>query len=444
MRNYLRQLSAPEILLSAWKKLSKKKHSRGFDEETIEEFKQHLEQYIRQISIELRLGTFEFTPLLGCLQEKPGGGKRPIKVPAVRDRVVAKAIQLLISHRFDKYNLPCSYGYIPGVSVADAVERVKNLAAAGNVWVLEADMSKFFDTVDQSLLMDRFIRQIRIRSLEGLIRRALRVEVGNLDFFRPDEREMFPLADSGIPQGGVLSPMLANFYLYPFDKGMSDAGFNLVRYADDFVVMCKSEDQARSAYDLAKKILETDLRLKLHTLGDHNSKTRITLYSKGFTFLGLHFQGGRTTPGSSSIKKFREKISAITDHRQGQNLLKTLTSLKNRIDGWANAYHMYDSLEIFHSLDLQIREQLANYLRANGLLGRGHTLSSEQRRFLGIPSLEGIFQRRRGSVETRERPSPGGLRNPLAARQRSDFKERGTTSESSGNREIRGLRLHEG
>jgi RNA-directed DNA polymerase len=404
MGNYLWQFSAPENLLRAWKKLPKKKHSRGFDEETIEAFKRDLEQNIRQISRELRSGTFEFTPLLGLLLPKPGGGMRPLKIPAVRDRVVSKAIQIQISHKFAKYNLPCSFGYIQGVSVADAVQRVRELAAAGNVWVLEADMSKFFDTVDQPLLMDRFVRQIRIRSLEDLIRRALRIEVGNLNCFTPDEQELFPLADSGIPQGGVLSPMLANYYLYPFDKGMSDAGFNLVRYADDFVVMCRSEDEARSAYRLAKKFLEGDLRLKLHALDDENSKTRITLYSKGFTFLGLHFQGGQTTPGPKSIKKFKEKISTITDDRQGQNLLKTLTSLKNTIEGWGNAYQAYDSLETFQSLDVHIREQLADYLRAYRLLGRGHTLSSSQRRFLGIPSLEGILQRRR-VAERSERSS---------------------------------------
>src|SRR5690242_15562565 len=266
MANYFRQLSSPELLLSAWKKLSKKKHSRGFDEQTIEEFRRNLDQNIRKISSELRTGTFEFTPLLGCLPEKPGGGRRPIKIPAVRDRVVSKAIQLLISPKFDRYNLPCSFGYIPRVKVADAVECVKRLAGMGKVWVLEADMSEFFDTVDQTLLMDRFVREIRIRSLEDLIRRALRTEVGNLDCFRPDEREMFPAPDSGIPQGGVLSPMLANFYLYPFDKGMSHAGFDLIRYADDFVVMCRSENEARIAYDLAKRILEDDLRLKLHPL----------------------------------------------------------------------------------------------------------------------------------------------------------------------------------
>ena len=393
MANYFRQMSAPENLLRAWKKLSKKKHSRGFDEQTIEEFKSDLDRNLREISADLRRGNFQFTPLLGRLHDKTGGGKRPIKIPAVRDRVVLKAIQLLISHRFDKYNLPCSFGYVPGVSTADAVECVRRLAASGSVWVLEADMSKFFDTVDQALLMDRFVRQIRIRSLEGLIRRALQIEIGNLDSFRAEERAMFPLADSGIPQGGVLSPMLANFYLYPFDKGMSNAGYNLVRYADDFVVMCTSEVQARSAYALAKEIIESDLRLKLHALGDENSKTKITLYSKGFTFLGLQFQGGRTTPSSNSLKKLKEKVLAITDLRQGQNLLRTLTSLKNMIEGWGHAYKMYDSLEAFQNLDGFIREQLTGYLRAKGLLGRGHNLGSHQRRFLGIPSLEGIRQR---------------------------------------------------
>lgn len=395
MANYFRQLSTPENLLRAWKKLSKKKHSRGFDEQTIEEFKNDLDRNIRKISSELRSGTFEFTPLLGRLHDKPGGGKRPIKIPAVRDRVVLKAVQLLISRKFDKYNLPCSFGYISDVSVADAVENVRRMAASGNVWVLEADMSNFFGTVDQTLLMDKFMRQIRVRSLDDLIRRALQVEVGNLESFRPEDKALFPLGDSGIPQGGVLSPMLANFYLFPFDKRMTDAGFNLVRYADDFVVMCTSEEQARSAYNLAKRILEDDLNLKLHMLGGDNSKTKITLYSKGFTFLGLQFQGGRTTPGSKSIKKFKERISVITDHRQGQNLLRTLTSLKNRIEGWGHAYKMYDSMETFLNLDVYVRERLADYLRANGLLGRGHVLGNHQRRFLGIPSLEGIWQRMR-------------------------------------------------
>lgn len=390
MATYYRRLSTSEHLLKAWKKLSKKKHSRGYDEQTIEEFSRDLEINIRRICAELRSQTFEFTPLRGFLHQKPGGGMRPIKIPAVRDRVVLKGIELLVSPKFAKYNLPCSFGYIRGVKVADAINRVKELSSLGNNWVLEGDISKFFDTVDRTSLMNRFVREIRIRSLEPLILSALQVEVGNLDCFRPEDRELFPHADSGIPQGGVLSPMLANFYLFPFDKQMSDAGFNLIRYADDFVVMCSSESQARAAYDLARRVLEDDLHLKIHALAEENSKTKITLYSKGFTFLGLNFQAGRTTPGSKSITKFKERISGILDYRQGVSLLKTLTSLQNTIVGWGQAYKMYDSADAFRKLDLFVREKLSGYLRANGLLRRGLMLGAHQRRFLGISSLESI------------------------------------------------------
>lgn len=262
MSNYFRRLSSPEKLHEAWKKLSKKKHSKGFDEQTIADFRADLDRNIHAISVELRAGSFEFTPLWGVLNEKAGGGKRPLKIPAVRDRVVLKAVQLSIEKRFDRYNLDCSYGYVKGRTVGDAIDRVGELAAAGNNWVLEADMKRFFDTVDQDLLMQRFIKQIRIRSIEELVRKALKVEVGNLSLFRPEDQELFPAADSGIPQGGVLSPMLANFYLHPFDRAMSDAKFNLIRYADDFVVMCRSESEARAAFSLAMKVLNSDLRLR--------------------------------------------------------------------------------------------------------------------------------------------------------------------------------------
>jgi len=392
MSTYLRRISTPANLRAAWKKLKKKKHSRGFDDQSIDEFKRDLDRNLTQIGDDLRSGRFQFTPHLGVLHNKPDGGKRPIKIPAVRDRVVLKAIQLQIAHKFDKYNLPCSYGYIAGASVSDAVKRVRELARDGNEHVLEGDISKFFDTVDRDILIEKFVRKIRVPSLESFVTAALRAEVGNLDDFRPIERDMFPLADSGIPQGGVLSPMLANFYLYPFDKAMTDAGFHLVRYADDFVVMCKSYEQASAAYALAHSVLHDQLHLTLHPLGE-NSKTRITPYSKGFNFLGLQFQGGRVSPSTKAAKRFREKVSSITDARQGLSLLKTLTALKNTIDGWAHAYYGYDSIEVFRDLDRYVREEFSRYLRFHGLLANGNLISSVQRKFFGVPSLEAIRQR---------------------------------------------------
>jgi RNA-directed DNA polymerase len=400
MLSYFHRLSQVEHLYEAWKRLSKKKHSRGFDQQTIEEFGNHIDHNIRQISRELRSGCFEFTPLLGCLLDKPGGGKRPLKIPAVRDRVVMKAIQLLIVHKFRRYDLPCSFGYIRRISTADAVRRVRELAGDGKVWVLEGDISKFFDTVDRSILINRFLHEIRVPSLEGLISRAISVEIGNLDAFSPFLKDMFPRADSGIPQGGVLSPLLANFYLYPFDQAMTDAGFDLVRYADDFVVMCPSEVKAREAYSLALTVLQDNLHLLLHPIDAEGSKTKITLYSKGFTFLGLHFQGGLVRPSSKAIKKFRERVSTIADPRQGFNLLSTLSSLKHLIDGWAHAYSSYDSLDEFRTLDQHVRQEVSKYMRENGFMSAGHLVSSKQMRVLGVPSMEGILQRKLSQADS--------------------------------------------
>jgi RNA-directed DNA polymerase len=399
MLSYFHWLSQVEHLYEAWKKLSKKKHSRGFDQQTIEEFGNQIDHNIRQISRELRSGRFEFTPLLGCLLNKPDGGKRPLKIPAVRDRVVLKAIHILIAHKFRRYDLPCSFGYIRQISTADAVRRVRELAAEGKKWVLEGDISKFFDTVDRSILIDRFLREIRVPSLENLISRAISVEIGNLDAFSPLLKDMFPRADSGIPQGGVLSPLLANFYLYPFDLAMTSAGFDLVRYADDFVVMCPSEGRAHEAYSLAQSVLRDSLHLLLHPLDAEDSKTKITLYSKGFTFLGLHFQGGLVRPSSEAIKKFRERVSTIADPRQRSSLLWTLSSLKHLIDGWAHAYSSYDSLDEFKLLDQYVRQEVSKYMRENGFMPAGHLASSRQMRVLGVPSMESILQRKSNSSD---------------------------------------------
>jgi RNA-directed DNA polymerase len=411
MKSYLQKLRSIPHLHSAWKKLKKKRYSRGFDNVTIENFRKDLPRNLEALHEELRNGTFQFTPLLGVLNDKPGGGKRPLKIPTVRDRVVLKAIEQLIEHKFRRYNLDCSYGYISGIAVSDAIKRVNELHAVGNEFVLEGDISKFFDSVDTNRLMDRFVREIRITSLEDLICRALKTEVGNLDDFRPEDREMFPAADSGIPQGGVLSPLLANFYLYTFDKEMTDANYNLVRYADDFVVMCKTADEATAAYHLADGIF-TRLGLRLHPLGDENSKTKITRYSKGFVFLGLHFQAGTVAPSVKAVNRFREKVSTILDPRQGHNLLRTLNALKHTIDGWARAYCQYDSLRTFRGLDKFICENFSKYLRDHGLIRHGHLINREQRKFFGIPSLEGILLRGAAKEKSKTRKS-GPSQQPL-------------------------------
>jgi RNA-directed DNA polymerase len=397
MSSYYSKLCQLSHLRLAWRRISKtNKFSRGFDDQTIKNFGDYLEDNLEQISSELRNRNYEFRKARGLLIVKQGGGKRPLKIPAVRDRVVLKGIELLISPRLRGYDLPCSFGYVPNKSVPDAIRRVRQLANEGNTWVLEADIKKFFDSVDRPLLIDAFARKIRMSSLTPLIKSSLQVELGNPEDFTPEDRDVFPDADSGIPQGGVLSPLLANFYLHPFDAAMMRAGFNLVRYADDFVVLCRTQAEADRAYRLCLQVIEGKLNLRMHHLGDSESKTRIAMFSKGFSFLGMQFQGASVLPTSKKIRNLREKIESILDLRQGLSLLRTLTKLSNLLHGWANAYEVCDNSSIFAELDAFVREKIGAFLQAHALLQRGWNLTNRNLKFLGIPSIVSLRGRARG------------------------------------------------
>ncbi len=400
MTSYYTQLCSSRHLFGAWKDISKSnKFSKGFDERSIKDFSDHLGDEILGLSRELRERRFAFTPARGVLAQKTGGKKRPIKVPAVRDRVVLTAIKQLISRKFEAFDLDCSFGYIKNRNVGDAIDTVMQLASSGREYILEADIKSFFDTVDQTLLLGMFTKEIRARSLRPLIEQAIRSEVGNLDSFTPVDRAMFPAPDSGIPQGGVLSPMLANFYLHKFDLAMTTKGFKLVRYADDFVVMCKTKQEALDAYSLCLEVLEGELKLQLHHLEDTSAKTKITRYGEGFSFLGIQFKNGKVLPGEKVVTRFREKVSFLTDPTLPGTVLASLLRLSNVIKGWGNAFARYDTEQIFQDLDLFIRESMTTFLRHHGFYRGHHSLGKSHIKTLGIPLLSSL----RGNIQTTDK-----------------------------------------
>jgi len=387
------RLCKRQTLRRAWKKLNKSnKSSHGFDNETIQAFKDHLDENLEKISNQLKSGAYTFVPLRAKPIPKAGGGIRILRIPAVRDRVVLTALQMLIAPRFEKFDRPCSYGYVKNRSRLDAIAAIQKLANDGNRCVLEADIKKFFDKVPRTILKGKFVNQIRIPSISPIVEQAIDLEVGNRDQFNPSERA-FLIAESGIPQGGVLSPMLANFYLSEFDVAMEEAGFNVVRYADDFVVMCSSKNEAKRAYNLCLEILEKKLGLEIHHLGDPGKKTNILHFSEGFKFLGVEFRGGRVIPSQQAVERFKGRISEILEPSNKETLLRALSALRNTVMGWGDAFRPYHSTEIFQLMDEFIREALTRYLRGRGLLAGRDALSRKEVKFIGIPSLLRLKQR---------------------------------------------------
>jgi RNA-directed DNA polymerase len=387
------RLCRPKTLRKAWKKLNKSnEHSHGFDNETIQAFKDRLDENIDKISKKLKAGEYTFVPLRAKPIPKEGGGVRILRIPAVRDRVVLTALKMLIGSRFRKFDRPSSHGYVPHRSRFTAIAAIKELAATGHKWVLEADIKKFFDKVPRAALMEKFIAEIRIPSITPLVKQAIDTEVGNRDSFNPQEKA-FLMAESGIPQGGVLSPMLANFYLHQFDVAMEDAGFKLIRYADDFVVMCSSKQEAEHAYALCLEVLEKRLSLEMHHLGEAGNKTRIIPFANGFTFLGIEFRGDKVIPSGKSVERIKSRIVEILDASGEYSLLRALSSLRNTVVGWGEACRPYHSTEIFQELDEHIRAALTRYLRGKGFFSRADDLSRKEVRSIGIPSLTKFKQK---------------------------------------------------
>jgi RNA-directed DNA polymerase len=337
-RAALYQIADVDHLKRAWKSINRRNlRSRGLDDVTIQDFKAVLDDNLRQISLDLKAKKYVFQKLRPHAMEKPGSvQKRPLRIATVRDRVVMKAIAEYIAPSFQRFDLPCSFAYVKGGGVGAAVARIKQLVEQNYKIYLQADIIKFFDSVDKNLLWDRFAKRVRQKSLLPLIRQCFDLEVGDIDSLKTEDQELFLGTESGIPQGGCLSPMLANFYLFEFDKSLTDAGFNLVRYADDFVVMCESGERAESAYNLCTNVL-CGLGLQIHSLG--SSKTRIGNFPKdGLDFLGLHFEGKDVFPAEKSRGRFKTKILETLRPHTGVNLLKTLQKLKNLIIGWGKYY----------------------------------------------------------------------------------------------------------
>jgi group II intron reverse transcriptase/maturase len=295
------QATSLTTLQEAWQRVWLRGGGPGGDGMTVETFAVGLEGRLRRLQAELLAGCYRPLPPRRVDVPKPAGGLRQLAVLAVRDRVVQQAIYLTLAHLWDSRFAPCSYAYRPARSALRALGAVERGLAAGNLWVVDADIASFFDSVPHRPLFERLAEWLP----EPRLFRLVEICVGATS----------PEPGRGLAQGAPLSPLLANLYLHSFDTAMVDAGYNLVRYADDFVVLCPTRQQAEHALRTAAGLLGgLGLRLK-------PEKTRIVHRDEGFVFLGYHFDRNGKRPADDAVCRLRLKLRLAADPELRRRIL---------------------------------------------------------------------------------------------------------------------------
>jgi RNA-directed DNA polymerase len=329
----------------------------GSDRQTIRQFAAKLDEEIDRLHEELRSGSYRPRPIRRVWIDKPGRKeKRPLGVPAVRDRVVQAAVRMAIEPIFETEFAEHSYGFRPRRGAKDALRRVDALLKAGYTWVVDADLKGYFDSIPQGRLMADVQRRIADGRLLSLLEAFLSQPVmEGLECHTPT---------SGTPQGAVLSPLLANLYLHPLDAAAREAGFEMVRYADDFVILCRTRAEAEAALDLVRRVCaERGLCL-------HPDKTRLVREDSdedddgppGFDFLGYRFQEGRRCVRQASLLRLRDTLRRKTPRNSGSSLEAIIADCNRTLRGWFE-YFKHSRPSPLTRLDQWLRRRLRSLLR---------------------------------------------------------------------------------
>ena len=345
------KVSAPRVLRWAFEQVEKNGGAAGVDHQTIAMYGERVEQHTEYLARTLKEGSYQPSAVRRVLIPKPGSNeKRPLGIPTVRDRVVQKALLATIEPIFEREFAEQSYGFRPGRGCKAALRRVDQLLKAGYSWVVDADLQKYFDTIVHEVLMQLVAERIADGRVLKLIEKYLRQGV------LENMREWQP--ETGTPQGAVISPLLSNIYLNPLDHLLAANGLKMVRYADDFVLLCRSEDEARRGLALVQQWAQT-VGLTLHP-----EKTRIVEATQpgGFDFLGYHFEGGQRWPRKKSLRKFKDTIRAKTSRNNGQRLQLIIANVNRSARGWFG-YFKHSNKWTFEPLDQWIRMRLRSILR---------------------------------------------------------------------------------
>ena len=348
---------AMATLQAAWEQVQSNKGSQGVDGMSIERFAMKEEHYLLELQQALKEGRYVPLPVKRVYIPKAGGGERPLGIPAVKDRIVQTALKKVIEPIFENEFVNHSYGFRPGRGGKDALRVVDGYLKAGQTWVVDADLKSFFDSIPHAPLMGEVERLISDGRVLTLIHSYLKQGImAGMERWTPD---------AGTPQGAVISPLLANGYLHSLDKVMEQAGYTLVRYADDFVILCQSQEEAQNAYSLVQHWVN-DKGLTLHP--DKTHVGNCLEEGQGFEFLGYRFEAGKRSVRKKSLKALKDKIRNKTRRSRGDSMEMIIKDLNPLLKGWFN-YFKHAHKWTFADLDGFIRRRLRS-LRNKQMTGQ--------------------------------------------------------------------------
>lgn len=355
-------------LREAWKQVAENGGAAGVSGETVQQYAKEVDRRLSRLAAKLKAQQFHASPIRRAfIPKNDGSGKlRGLGIPEIEDRIVQAAVVRLIEPIFEAKFLEGSYGFRPERSAHHALAEVEQAISGERPYLVDADIRSCFDSIPHEALMDEVAREIADAKVLNLIRRFVKAEiVERMRAWQPEQ---------GTPQGAVLSPLLANIYLHRFDAEMTRAGYKVVRYADDFVVLCRTMEEAESARKKADEVLKA-MGLELHP-----EKTRvIDARKERFQFLGYEWWPGGRQPRRSSETKLKDKIRKRTPRTAGKSMRVLIAELNPTLKGFY-AYFRHSFHNVFDGIDGFIRRRLRRILlkwnrkRGHGIGGRAHRL----------------------------------------------------------------------
>jgi len=369
-----------ETLRAAWQKVKANAGAAGVDGQSVERFAARAEMYLGELSTALKRGTYRPQPVRRVEIPKGGGKFRPLGIPVVKDRIVQTALKFVLEPIFEREFLKMSYGFRPGLGCKDALREVEGLLKEGYTSVVDADLKSYFDTIPHARLMERVQEKVSDGRVLELIEAFLKQDIVK------EMKRWTPTG--GTPQGAVISPLLANLYLHPLDCHMKQKGYRMVRYADDFVVLCQTAETAQAALKEVKSWVEQN-GLSLNVEKTHVGDCRQP--GQGFEFLGYRFEAGQRWVRKKSLTAFRDRLRMRTKRTRGDSLAKIVAELNPTLRGWFN-YFKHAHPMTFKRMDGFVRRRLRAILRKQEKRpGRGICRDDHQRWPNTFFAAQGLF-----------------------------------------------------